>query len=807
MSRRIFLENMRQEARDRGGYDSESRSHANTSPPFTEDTGVHNAHVLAGELDSAAPSPLAAPLLLTTPPPLPQLQSGDARSIATSITPHLLSPPSHVPLSSPHSPSSQRLMLHQRSQPRPEHRDVASSSSGGSSSRRRPHPRLSPDTVFKFGHDDVLPSGESSSTRAAAAAATRRRSTTGHVRRSSGSVSSTADLRGHADSGPTSSRRLSQGRTGAAQPRKSLSAASPSSAHRAASRHDRLSSINRMEASMVALQVELATEKRNNIEAEQHITTLNREVTRLRLENVQLSREVAVAATAAHNAPTAPAGSTGLVDADALATASAAPAGADAVAPAKRIEMLEARLGELLRNMETKQRELDTKDERIRLLEHKLADQLLLYSGMGYMGMVAPRGAAATVQTSSVATHALSAVAPEHRTQAAAGQHTGGNGAFHGLQSRLQRQAEAPDTATTGPRIGSIRTVTAYHPLLSQGAGGDSATARPTSAVRSRSGVHSLGRRDSADAAAEVAAAAARGQPVLTPHNGAHRQASATRDRRRPTPQRPSVRPRPAATPSRTGSIDPTTAAGRSAAGSAVKARPGAASPAATSSARRRRDSSDSVVLGAHRPPSELTRSGSTGGPRRPSVNRRLSTSSARPASVGRDEAPRVASRRSSTSSPLRRQTSASGSAAGGHPMHLGSLASGGVDHRAPSPAGSPYGRLQSAFLAHRSPSTTAPRSGSATRSVAQQSVRSGTSTRSRPQITYSADSDSATMKGTTTTVVFRTGGTNGNGLYSAYSQGSYARDGAALLPSRTAASSAEVSTTAADDVSPAVGV
>jgi hypothetical protein len=70
---------------------------------------------------------------------------------------------------------------------------------------------------------------------------------------------------------------------------------------------ERSGSVGRMEALLIALQVEPTTEKRNNVEAERHINALNREVSRLQLENARLSLEVAGAAmTAAASVSTSP---------------------------------------------------------------------------------------------------------------------------------------------------------------------------------------------------------------------------------------------------------------------------------------------------------------------------------------------------------------------------------------------------------------------------------------------------------------------------------------------------------------------
>ncbi|CBZ33278.1 hypothetical protein, conserved [Leishmania donovani] len=837
---------MRQEARDRGGYDSggsccsaadPSDAGRATAAAAAKRSNPHEdlVHVLdrpehcsaaagiAGG-DAAPLSPSISPL--TGPPSgAPDSDYGEVLSpsewwkhrhrddvarVSTALgQPQTFSPPPQAPLTAPHNDTQQQ---HQHTHLRQEHRDAASSSSGGGSSgcfhsnqrhldeehdahHLHAHPRLSPDAGFKFGHDDAPFSQNSSFTTAAAASAARRQSATDRARRTSCSVSSIADLYRHADRSASAPRRFSLGRSSSTQSRKYIDSTLSSAVHRAGARQDRCGSITRVEASLVALQVELAAEKRNNIEAEHHITTLNREVKRLREENARLSREVAVAATAAHGASAPPhsvAPGGGADGAGAAFSSSTAQANSDAVTAEKRIEVLEARLGELSRNMETKLRELDTKDERIRLLEHKLADQLLLYSGMSYMGEVSTNPPQA-LQPAMMVRH-NSATASTHqqqrrpsRTRQKGSERVSSVGA-HASPSRLYWQAQAPDTTLAGPKVSAIRSVSVHNLHVGQSDNGGSAGPRLISREQASSTCNHVRHSDDAGAWGEGAPTDAGPQPSAfllresQPDARVNRPLSATRDLRQQTPRTSSLRRRPYSTASQPGSSDLS-------AGTRPAAR--------THSSVRRRYSRDAFGSAGHadgdaagrrasglekaHPPD---RSGSASAPRRPSVQRRTSTSSLRSArTVTRADSQRASSRRNSAASPARRNSG--NITIGSHPMRLSVGASAGGDARFPSPGSPACGRAQSIFLSNGSTA----RRGSATRSVAQQSVRSGTSTRSRPQITYSADNESATIKGSTTTVVFRSGNATNAGAHSYYRGNSYARDGAPLLPSRLTAS------------------
>ncbi|CBZ25479.1 conserved hypothetical protein [Leishmania mexicana MHOM/GT/2001/U1103] len=836
---------MRQEARDRGGYDSGgsccsaadpgdarraaaavaaagSSPHEGLTDVLDRPEHCPAAAVIAGEV--AAPmlpstSLLTAPLSGTPDSDYGEaLRTGergkhqhcdDAVRISTVLDqPQTFSPLPQAPLTAPHNDTQQRDQHPHLGQG---HRDAVNNSGGGSSSschpkqthldgeydvhHRHAQPRLSPDAVFKYGHDGALLSPNNSFTAAAAALAARRQSATDRVRRTSCSVSSVADLYGgHADRSASASRRLSLGRCSSAQSRKYIDSALPSTVPPAGVRQDRCGSITRVEASLVALQVELATEKRNNIEAEHHITTLNREVERLRKENARLSREVAVAATAAHSASAPPhsVAPGGGADGVGAAFSSTAQAYSDAVTAEKRIEVLEARLGELSRNMETKQRELDTKDERIRLLEHKLADQLLLYSGMSHMGGM-PTNPPQASQPAAVVRH-NSATAPAHqqerrpsRTRQRGSEKVSSVGA-HAAPSRLYWQAQAPDTTLVGPKVSAIRSVSVHNLHVGRSNSDDSPGSRSISQEQSRSTCNHVRHSAGAGASEEGAPSDAGPQPSAFSLRGSqpdvrvNRPLSATRDLRQQTPRTSSVRRRPSSTSSQPGGRDlsagtrPTTGArssvrlrySRDAFGSRGHA-DGDATGRTTSS------------LEKGHPPD---RSGSASSPRRPSVQRRTSTSSLRSAMTAtREDSQRAFSRRNPAVSPARRNSSSI--VTGSHPMRLSGGASAGGDARFPSPGSPAYGRAQSSFLSNGSTA----RRGSATRSVEQQSVRSGTSTRSRPQITYSADNESATIKGSTTTVVFRSGNTSNASANSYYRGSSYARDGAPLLPSRLTAS------------------
>ncbi|KAG5508586.1 hypothetical protein GH5_06838 [Leishmania sp. Ghana 2012 LV757] len=865
MSRRTFLESMRQEARHRGGYDSGSSTCSVVDPGDAARASAAAEPNLYGGLtdvpdrlghysaavDAAGggAGPFLSSNVPSTGPPNDAVhgdygeapRAGELESphqnghtvviSASSGAPRTFSPPPQTPLEFPHNHSQPELQYQPLEQGS---RGGANSISGESSSGHYANQRtldreddfrhshsqshLSLDAACSIGRGDAPLSGNSSFTTPAATSAARRQSVSDCARRPSRSDSSMADLVGHAERSASRSRRFSHRRCSSTQPRKSLGCTSPSPAHWTAARQDRHGSISRMEASLVALQVELAAEKRSNIEAEHHITTLNQEVKRLQQENERLSREVAAAATAAHTASASPdlgEPAAGTHHAGAYFSSSTSQGNPDmVVAAAKRIEVLEARLCEMSRNMETKQRELDVKDERIRLLEHKLADQLLLYSGATYVGLM-PTGLSQALQPAAVTGRDSTMARLQQQQQPRQPSRTrlkGGNinsdAGGHRSPSRLYWQAQAPDTTPAGPKVSAIRSVKAHSLHVSQSRNDDSAGSRPASPVRSRSAYRDLSGNDGAGACDEGSLIGAEPQPSSSPvrasMSGAavNRPLSSTRSRRQATPRRPSVRGDAAWTRTRTGSIDFANNSGASlscrSSGLSAWTRPAAD----THSARRRRDNRDSAAfgdsvagaasgrkIGDAKQPRPLDRSGSTGGPRRPSLPRRASTSSQRSATTATcEEGQRASPRRSFVASPLHRPFRDGG--AGGHPMRLDIAPAAGRDHISSSAVGSTYGRAQSNFISQGST-----RRGSATRSVAQQSVRSATSTRSRPQITYSADSESATVKGTTTTVVFRNSKNASIGLHS-YGGSSYARDGAPLLPSHLATPGAVEATT-----------
>ncbi|KAG5481577.1 hypothetical protein LSCM1_05601 [Leishmania martiniquensis] len=860
MSRRTFLESVRQEARERGEYDSGSsvvdpgdaaRAAAAARPSLHDglrDMSDTLGHYSVAIDTGARGTPLSlSSNLPTTEPPNGAVgseygeasracerealqQNGHAAGFSDSSgAPRTFSPPPHAPLEPPHNhtqPEEYKYL-----QAGQGNRGDTHSSSGGSSSRhhaeqcnrgseddfryRHSHPCPSLDAGLNFGHDNALLSGNSSFATHPAVSAARRHSASHCARRPRRSAGNAADPLEHAESSTSGLRRFSQRRHSSTQARRSLASTSPSPAHRAAALQDRRGSIARMEASLVALQVELAAEKRSNIEAEHHITTLNREVKRLQQENERMSRELAAAATAAAASPDSVEPGAGTYPAGAATSSSISQGNVDTVVAARRIEVLEARLCELSRNMETKQHELDVKDERIRLLEHKLADQLLLYSGPASMGMMPP-GASQTLQPGAVAGHDVATVPLQPQGQRLPsrtrpkGSHGTSEAGGHVSPSRLHWQVQAPDTTPAGPKISAIRSAKAQRVYISQSRSSDSAGSRPGSPVRSRSAYKHLSRSDSAGAYEEGILIGAK--PKLSSSLACasktdatvNRSLSITKSHRQSAPRRPSLRGDPGWPSTRKGSVDfaksHETSPSRRSSGRFAGARPASD----THSTRRRRDTLDSDALGhstagasSGRKASgakqlrHLDRSESTSCSRRPSLQRRTSTSVLRSVTTTAcEDALRASPRRSSVASPPYRSFRDRG--AGGHPMRLDIGASVGRDPSSSSNTGSTYARAQSIFTSHGSTA----RRGSATRSVAQQSVRSATSTRSRPQITYSADSESAMVKGTTTTVVFRSSKNAFAGTHS-YGGSSYARDGAPLLPTRLDTSRATMETDA----------
>lgn len=147
-------------------------------------------------------------------------------------------------------------------------------------------------------------------------------------------------------------------------------APSPNGRLLAGHQRERVGSVSRIEGTLVAMQVELANEKRSNIEAELTISSLRHEVEVLRAENRSLA---ALHAHGSGAAPTRPAG-----------------IGATGSDVEKYVEELEQRVARLTKALDAKQRELDSKDERVRLLEHKLVDRFLMSGGGAPLGYPSP---------------------------------------------------------------------------------------------------------------------------------------------------------------------------------------------------------------------------------------------------------------------------------------------------------------------------------------------------------------------------------------------------------------------------------
>ncbi|KPI89067.1 hypothetical protein ABL78_1803 [Leptomonas seymouri] len=510
---------------------------------------------------------------------------------------------------------------------------------------------------------------------------------------------------------------------------------------------DRSSSINRMEASLIALQVELATEKRHNIEAEQHIMTLNEDVQRLRVENARLSREAAEA-TVATTAANSEKGSTRIMS---TGTAAAAPAlDSGAMVSATRIEALEARIGELLRSLETKQRELDAKSERIRLLEHKLADQLLLQTNVHYINV--PTAAAQP----PLPAHQVPQSPYHHSSTSNLSAHSCSSATAAGLPSHRLWQAEAPDTTLAGPKISAIRQVALtgmshLHEISSTN------SVRTSSAVRRRSpaGYQPKGQSDELHQLSLVPPINGAGEDCThivprpaaasAPTSPAQVKTAERTDRkistRSPSAQR-ELPLRPQSTRRRQSS---------SSHGSTSTMPLEWRRVSRTDSMCRRPDSTSSephraaAPAGAAKPRESGSLPSGRLGARRPSLKRCESAYS--PHSAPEPEGlQRKDSRRGSNAmhhTPCRGSTAA----CTGHPAHVNMTGSAATNSA--SSVYSVNGRALSTYRPTRQPS--------ATRSVAQQSVRSGTSTRPRPQIAFASDGETSTMKGTTATVMFPT--------------------------------------------------
>ncbi|KAG5508251.1 hypothetical protein JKF63_05507 [Porcisia hertigi] len=852
MSRRILLESMRQGARERIGHDSRSRSSSRSigdlaDPIEAGAAGASTGTMQCADITEMSRNPVHSPVTagrvaedaaLHSPsiPPPSDSPSGAAESDngealhawdqrpqrhngAATGNPGYSGVSEHLSASAATlvAPNKHLKQQHPRQTFGERHKDSACSGSSGDSGR--PHlsqrymaseykislqPTRSPlshEPVLKCAHDDALLSSNCSSTTAAAASSGSRHSVKGSVRRNSLSTTSTTDIHGNTESTANLSQRLSQRRSSATKHRKSLRSMSLSSPRAgAAARKSRCGSMTRMEASLVALQLELATEKRNNIEAEHRITTVNNEASRLREENARLSRELALASTTAHHSAGSHASGAFSNNAAAVSSSATPQGDAGALEAAKRIDALEARLSELARNMETKQRELDMKDERIRLLEHKLADQLLLSSGTGYKGMV-PAGYSQAPHPTAVAGSDAAMMLfeqvqrPPSRTRRSSVDNKVGI-RVHRAPSPLYWQAEAPLTTVVGSKAKKARSVNMHTVHASPSRDTDCAASRSDSALRARTSSNLLTQSNAAGSWLQATATSERPLLFTSPLRASQPDVLVNRPRsavgvlRQPSPSSCIVGHRRISSSPAPGDTDSTKNDERPA-----RPRTGGGSgrtrlTADTQSSCRRRNSTTpatgsdrttgSVALAqittgtkdGHSP----ARLGSVRGPRRPSAPVAYSMTTA-----AREDSQRATSRRSSVFSPMRRSLSTTGTA--GHPMRLDVSSQGFGDQCPLSPPRFLHGGAHGVLLSCNS----AERHSSTTRSVAQQSVRSSTSTRSRPQITYSAESEALTMKGTTTTVMFRSRNTASNH----YRNNSYARDGAPLLPSRTSTSAA----------------
>lgn len=605
-------------------------------------------------------------------------------------------------------------------------------------------------------------------------------------RRNSSNCRGSAGLSGHSTSAAAATATPKAVRRGS-RPGTTAAAAAAASQSRAT---DSSGSSHHVEASLIALQVELATEKRNNIEAEHHIMTLNTELNTLRLENARLSREVAEAATAS--------------PASAAAKSTTPALSADAAVAAAQIEALEARVGELSRNLEAMQQELDTKNERIRLLEHQLADQLLRQASVYPMPTPA---VAEPPSSSSPPSTPLQRPAPQphsHVDNSGPPARRLSNAMTSGLPSRRLWQADAPDTAPAGHRLSSLRHVTVGGSMQTADAArtATSIVQRSSSVAAHSSRLSDNPRRPdpvpktkAATAAAEVSARGTRNLPPPPPPPEAEPTAKTAGPAcARATPQRRSSVHRLLST-TRPASVRLGSARRRLSTSSIIPAPAEAVRRVSkTESVRRRADSTSSepLVTAVRRV------HGSATSPMRPvpspatrwsSVNRRksslLATTTAKPESLQRRSAQRCSSRRGGRAATTRISPQPDPLVAGaGHAAHANVS---GCDRS--TSAASVYAMNQRALSNYRSAQQP-----SAARSVAQRSARSSTSARPRPQIDFTSDGESSTVKGNTATVTFRTRDSrvNSSAVDNDSNNVSTAADGAApMRPAPTATTSA----------------
>lgn len=518
---------------------------------------------------------------------------------------------------------------------------------------------------------------------------------------------------------------------------------------------ERSSSASRIESSLISMQVELAKEKKENIDLEQRVARLQKEVDQLRLENLRLSDLIEAGQRSAVGQPQASLPFTGN---DAAATA--------------RVGSLEARLSELSLALAAKDREMDAKDLRIRLLEHKLADQLLSEMRIPASPSVGlqdgsptpsspsrvhyatpPHGPSSLYLQSSIPDTAIASRSPIRSRGPVV--HTSQ------LQSPPEILTEGADGSPRHPTRSAVRLVTS-----------NSLSRTPTTASRcSTPPPPSCGAGGgSPSGPATLPSPVPLPPPPTTRSLGSQPHGEADgppgSGRRRMTPRVPSATPPP---PGRPSSAPRSGILRRGEADSSSQSRPSSVGRRTLVPSPLRRGSVQSVGENQRPAYESPMRSSSSRVSRRPSVRRRDTASSA----AGADGETSVFSRRASTDSVARRGSlSRTPSASGGHPMQANLVSPFTGAHGSPSLMNQPI--LSSHRAAARRPS--------APRSIAR-SVRSSTSTRSRPQITYSADSDTMQVKSSSMTVVFQN-----TTARPALMTSPYLQSGAPLLPLREAA-------------------
>ncbi|CCW69685.1 unnamed protein product [Phytomonas sp. Hart1] len=124
---------------------------------------------------------------------------------------------------------------------------------------------------------------------------------------------------------------------------------------------DQYSNARDVDALLLSIQVELANEKKRNIEAERLISSLNHEIEYLRAENLSLSAAMPFSTSAGGK----------------LMQDTVTDTAVRGTTPTTYIMELEQRISKITATLETKRSELEAKDERIRLLEHTLANRFL----------------------------------------------------------------------------------------------------------------------------------------------------------------------------------------------------------------------------------------------------------------------------------------------------------------------------------------------------------------------------------------------------------------------------------------------